>query len=174
MVKIIQNGNKTLRQVAKVVPIKNIGSKKLNKIILDMKKALNSQHDGVAIAAPQIDVPLRIFVVSGRIFDKDFGTHDYDPKNITGKKEDLVFINPEIVKLSREKEEVPEGCLSVRWLYGDVKRSTRATVKAYDENGNKIERGGSGILAQIFQHETDHLNGVLFIDKAKNIAEMKP
>ena len=85
---------------------------------------------------------------------------------------DLVFINPEIVKASKEKKEVDEGCLSVRWLYGKVRRSARVTLRAYNEKGERIERGASGLLAQIFQHEVDHLNGILFTDKAKEVWEM--
>ncbi len=69
---------------------------------------------------------------------------------------------------------MPEGCLSVRWFYGEVERSTNATIEAYDENAKKFTRGAGGLLAQIFQHETDHLNGILFIDKAKNIVDMPP
>ena len=68
--------------------------------------------------------------------------------------------------------EEEEGCLSVRWLYGKVVRSSRVTLHAYSEKGEKIERGASGLLAQIFQHEVDHLNGILFIDKAKEVWEM--
>ena len=64
-----------------------------------------------------------------------------------------------------------EGCLSVRPLWGQVERSVNATVEAYDENGNKFTQGAGGLLAHIFQHETDHLNGVLFIDKARHIRE---
>jgi peptide deformylase len=69
---------------------------------------------------------------------------------------------------------MPEGCLSVRWLYGDVERSTQATVTAYDEHGESFVRGASGLLAQIFQHEIDHLDGILFIDKAHNLEEVTP
>ena len=69
---------------------------------------------------------------------------------------------------------MPEGCLSVRWLYGEVKRSTNATILAYDEKGEKFTRGAGGLLAQIFQHETDHLDGILFTDKARNLEEMSP
>jgi peptide deformylase len=153
--------------------VKDISSAPIKKIIKDMIKALDEQDDGVAIAAPQIGVSLRIFVVSGKIFDEGFSSDDYvrDPKNT---HPDAVFINPEIIKLSREKKFMPEGCLSVRWLYGEVRRATRATVRAYDEHGKKFERGAGGLLAQIFQHETDHLDGVLFIDKARDVQEMKP
>ena len=89
-------------------------------------------------------------------------------------QKNLVFINPVISKLSREKTWVPEGCLSVRWLYGKTYRSTKATVTAYDENGKKFVRGASGLLAQIFQHETDHLKGILFIDHATEVREELP
>ncbi len=170
MVTIVQEGEKVLRTEAKEVPLKEIGSQKIAKVIADMKKALKTQDDGVAIAAPQIGVSLRIFVVSGRAFDID--KDEYEAGEQKGK--DLVCINPVITKLSRDKEDMDEGCLSVRYLYGKVKRSTKATVTAYDEHGRKFTRGGSGLIAQIFQHETDHLDGVLFIDKARDVVDMPP
>lgn len=182
MRKIVQKGDKILRQDAKEVSIKEIASSKIKKILREMSQALKSQNDGVAIAAPQIGYSLSIFVVSGKIFEKDFGKKDEvqtPPPNlprISGevKNKDLIFINPKISKLSREKEWLPEGCLSVRWLYGKTFRSKKATITAYDENGKKFTRGASGLLAQIFQHETDHLNGILFIDHAKDVKEELP
>jgi peptide deformylase len=163
---IVQDGDPVLREVAQTVPAKDIGGEKLTRIIADMKKALASQKDGVALAAPQIGVPLRIFVVSGNTL------REIDPKYQS--LSDLVFINPEIVKLSKEKEELEEGCLSVRYKYGRIMRAKKATVRALDESGKKFERGGSGLLAQIFQHETDHLDGILFIDKAYDVVEAPP
>jgi len=65
-----------------------------------------------------------------------------------------------------------EGCLSVRPIYGKVRRATRATVEAYDENGKKFVKEGVGLLAHIFQHEIDHLDGILFTDKAKDMYEV--
>lgn len=173
MASIVQKEDKVLRQVAKIVPVKDIPTEPIKKIIKAMQKALAAQDDGVAIAAPQIGESVRIFVVSGKVFDKGFEEKGY-VRNPKDTHDDVVFINPEIVKMSREKKFVPEGCLSVRWLYGEVRRATRATVRAYDEHGKKFERGGGGLLAQIFQHETDHLDGILFIDKAIDIQEMKP
>ncbi len=173
MVPILQKENKVLRYKALPVPIKQITSPKIQELITDMKKALASQDDGVAIAAPQIGSSYRIFVVSGKIFDPEFGEENYTGKNLS-RYEDLVFINPEFVKLSKKKTLLPEGCLSVRWLYGDVERSTQATVKAYNERGELFTRGASGLLAQIFQHEIDHLEGILFIDKARNLEEVLP
>jgi peptide deformylase len=165
VVPIVQNGAPVLRELAQTVPITEITSPKIQKIIADMKIALASQDDGVAIAAPQIGQPLRIFVVSGAVLSSA------DPKYTGG---DIVFINPELTKLSREKHDVEEGCLSVRWLYGKVKRSQKATIRGYDETGKRVLRGASGLLAQVFQHETDHLDGVLFIDKAHEVKDMPP
>ena len=119
MKKIVQKEDKVLRQHAKEIPISEIKTPKIKKVLKEMSQALTSQNDGVAIAAPQIGYKLSIFVVSGKIFHKDFERGE-DLKKISNKErpDDLVFINPKISKLSREKEWLPEGCLSVRWLYG--------------------------------------------------------
>jgi len=180
MVKIVQKENPILREKAKEVPVEEIGSKKVQKIITNMKKALATEPDGVAIAAPQIEESLRVFVMSKRVFKM----MPRRPANKTGigvptktsgeHFKDLVFINPRITKMSREKEESEEGCLSVRYLYGKVMRAKKATIEAYDERGKKFISGGSGIIAQIFQHECDHLDGILFTDKAKNLREILP
>ena len=164
--------------MAKEVPIKDITSPKIKKIIREMREAMDSQDDGVAIAAPQIGYSLRIFVVSEKVESIVKPSHEeMVDARIHNKKmptEKLVFINPVIKKISKEKHELEEGCLSVRYLYGHVSRGKKATVVAYDEEGKKFERGGTGLLAQIFQHEIDHLNGVLFIDKAKYVEEVLP
>jgi peptide deformylase len=164
-VPIVQNGAPILRELAQTVPVAEITSPKIQKVIADMKIALSGQDDGVAIAAPQIGQPLRIFVVSGAVLSHA------DPKYTGG---DIVFINPEITKVSREKHDVEEGCLSVRWLYGKVKRAQKATIRGYDDTGKRVLRGASGLLAQVFQHETDHLDGILFIDKAHDVRDMPP
>ncbi|PIR68672.1 peptide deformylase [Candidatus Nomurabacteria bacterium CG_4_10_14_0_2_um_filter_30_12] len=173
MKKIVQKEDKVLRQGTKDIPISEINTPKIQKILKEMSIALKSQSDGVAIAAPQIGYSLSIFIVSSKIFHKDFVRGDKEFEKIPDKEveKDLVFINPKISKLSREKEWLPEGCLSVRWLYGNTYRSKKAIVTAYDENGKKFQRGASGLLAQIFQHETDHLKGILFIDHAKDVRE---
>lgn len=179
MKEILGREKKVLRQKAKEILVKDIATPKIKKVLKEMSASLKSQNDGVAIAAPQIGYSLRIFVVSGKIFDEGFvrgQDENTSTKEIKKKKpsKDLVFINPKISKLSKEKEWVPEGCLSVRFFYGKTFRSMKAIVTAYDENGKKFTRGGAGLLAQIFQHETDHLNGILFIDHAKDVKEEKP
>jgi len=159
---IVQIGDQVLRNKAVEVPPTLFKTKKLADILQKMKVALDSQKDGVAIAAPQIGLPYRIFLVSEKAYHGN-------TKDIR-----LVFINPVIIKKSKTTEVMAEGCLSVRWKYGEVKRSVNTTVEAYDENGVKFTRVGGGLLSQIFQHETDHLDGVLFIDKAKNVVDQKP
>jgi peptide deformylase len=176
MKKILQKDASVLRKTAKEVPISNISTPKIKKIIQEMKEALHSQEDGVAIAAPQIGYSLRIFVVSKRVEDlsKPAKKQEAEEVDIEHTHEDVVFINPVIKKISKDKKVLEEGCLSVRYLYGKVSRGNKATVVAYDENGKKFERGGAGLLAQIFQHEVDHLDGILFIDKAKQLEEILP
>lgn len=168
---ILDRDNPILRETAEVVPLDKISSPKIQKIIERMKQALLSQDDGVAIAAPQIGESFRIFVVSGRV--KKIANKN-KVESADEKDEDLVFINPEILSLSKKKKKMEEGCLSVRWLYGEVERSEKAKIKAYDEKGKLVERGSSGLMAQIFQHEIDHLNGILFIDKAENVQNLPP
>jgi peptide deformylase len=143
-----------------------------------MQQALEEQDDGVAIAAPQVGENLRLFVMSRKVFDLVANDKNraetMDPKAETREFSDMIFINPKVIKLSKEKVDTEEGCLSVRWLYGKVRRSKKATVQALDENGEKILVGGSGLVAQIFQHEIDHLDGILFTDKAKDLQEILP
>jgi peptide deformylase len=182
-IKILQKEEPVLRETAKEVAIEDITSTKIQKVISEMKEALNSQDDGVAIAAPQIGYNLRIFVVSGKVDEiiaeakrnKSKKTIDeiVDEKPPV-RSPDMVYINPVMKKISKERKNMEEGCLSVRYLYGQVSRAKKATVVAYDEFGNKFERGGTSLVAQIFQHEMDHLDGILFIDKAENIEEILP
>ncbi len=175
MVEIVQNGHPVLRKVAKEVPLSDISTPKIVNVLSDMKKALHSQDDGVAIAAPQIGESYRIFVVSGKIFEEDFirgkGSQSHARREIKKAHPDLVFINPVFKKISKDRKLMAEGCLSVRPLYGKVRRATKATMEAYDEHGKKFTTSGSGLLAHIFQHETDHLDGILFIDKARDVHE---
>jgi len=175
---IIQKDNPTLRSLAKEVPVSEIGGPGIQEIIERMKKALHGEDDGVAIAAPQIDISLRIFVVSGKVPRlielQEKKETDVDLKDIKENYGDEVFINPKIIKSSKTKAVMEEGCLSIRWLYGKVKRSKQVTIEALNEKGEPVKRGASGLMAQIFQHEIDHLDGILFIDKATDIEEYEP
>lgn len=149
-----------LHKPMKEVPREMFGTKELTDIIRRMSASLRATEHGVAIAANQIAIPFRIFVVRGFVLeDKERSEEDAD----------RAFINPKITKLSRKKEVMEEACLSVPGYHGTIKRALKATVKAYDEEGIGFERGASGLLAQVFQHECDHLDGFLYTDKAEHV-----
>lgn len=156
---ILQESNKKLRKISQSVSLDLIGGKTLSADIQRMKDTLRLEYDGVAIAAPQIGILKRIFVVSGRIFASDDNT----------QPDDLILINPEIIKTSKKTQMMDEGCLSVRYNYGQVKRFTHVSIRYIDEKGQTQTRGAGGLLAHIFQHEIDHLDGILFIDKAHKL-----
>ena len=164
-----QEENKILRGTAEKVA--DIKSAEVKALIVKMAKAMFAEPDGIGIAAPQIGASLRIFLVA-----KDAAIKNAEElhKKINEelkerKKEYLVFINPVIKNTSSKKEKDIEGCLSVRGYYGNVTRSEKITVEYFDESGKKHVRGASGLFARVIQHELDHLEGILFTDKAKNI-----
>ncbi len=159
-IKIFAKGEKTLRLTAKEVPLNEIKKEKISEIIEKMKQAIIQQKDALAVAAPQIGESWRITVISEWALHPD----SEKPKEEFGF---LVFINPTTTKLSQKKSKMPEGCLSVPGVYGEVLRSEKTKVEAYDENGKKFNRGYSGLMAQAIQHEVDHLNGILFVDKTE-------
>lgn len=143
MLDIITIGDEVLRQKAE--PIKDFSSEL--GILVDAMFDTLKIDDGVGLAAPQIGVSQRLFVVD--IPD--------------GEKK--VFINPEIVETSQETVAFEEGCLSIPGIYTDVVRPKRVAVQARDINGKPFNMNVDGFLARVIQHEFDHLNGVLFIDR---------
>ncbi len=144
MNEIIVAGNPILKKVAE--PVTSF-DKKLKFLVNDMKKSLYAAN-GVGLAAPQIAVSKRIFVA-------DDGESGFE-----------AYINPQWVPDGEEKNIDVEGCLSVPELYGEVERFANVIVHYQDIHGKKKMRKASGLLARCIQHETDHLNGVLFIEKA--------
>lgn len=159
---IVQVGHPVLRQKAQEIPLADIPTPRIQAIIQRMREVLAAEPHGAALAAPQIGVPLRIFVVSHRILSEQ------DQQSSV----DMVCINPRIIKQARKKVRMDEGCLSVRGVYGYTRRSPQVTIEAYNERGERFVRGAGGILAQAFQHEIDHLNGILFIDHAEELWEV--
>ena len=168
--KIVQEGDKVLREISKEVKINDITSTEIKNLIKDMSAVLESTSNGVALAAPQIGINLRVFIADAGQLPPN--RESLDEKRTRGPY--LVFINPVILKQSRKSTQMSEGCLSVENIYGSVKRSDKLTVEAHDEHGKKFQRGASGLLAQIIQHETDHLHGKLFIDKATDLTKIDP
>lgn len=170
--------NPILRTVAKSVSVSEIKSPRIRALIARMGTLLVKEKYGVALAAPQVGEPLRLFIVSGKALARGNRNSPDEPREdtpISPKNKDMpippdqVYINPELLKLSRKKSLKHEGCLSIRGKWGVVSRAEKATVRAYDERGVRFTRGASGFLAHIFQHEMDHLEGVLYTDKAENV-----
>jgi peptide deformylase len=144
---IVKDPDPVLREKAKPVP--KI-TPNIHKLLDDMADTMYDA-EGVGLAAPQIGILKRVIVV-------DVG----DDNGL------IEMINPEIV--SKEGEQLgQEGCLSIPGLRGDVNRAMKVTVKGLDRNGDEIVITGSELLARAFQHEVDHLNGVLFTDLAQSV-----
>jgi len=151
VLKIVTHPNEILRQ--KAVKIKDPLAYDVQKLIPEMIDTM-LKKDGVGLAAPQIGLSIRLIVVRYK---------DYD----------LVLMNPKIIFKSLTKDWDEEGCLSVPDTFGEVKRSKKIIVKYIDSQGNEQKMPASGMLARVIQHEIDHLDGVLFIDKAKNIRKLE-
>ncbi len=169
---IPEHENPVLRSVSIPVPIEEITGTEIRALIKEMRTLLTKEDYGVALAAPQIGAAVRVFIVSGRALAR--AEQDEDDKTEPPALPDQVYINPELTSVSRARRDKHEGCLSVRGKWGMVPRAEKATVRAYDENGVRFTRGASGFLAHIFQHEMDHLEGILYTDKAVELYDDKP
>lgn len=142
---IIKAGDKILKQKAE--PVGKI-DRKIKQLLDDMAQTMY-KADGVGLAAPQVGISLRIVVI-----DAGDGL--------------IELINPIIIE-KKGLETASEGCLSVPGIWGDVERASEVTVEALNREGKKIRMTGTGLLGRAFQHEIDHLEGILFIDLAKTL-----
>ncbi|MGB6219999.1 peptide deformylase [Haloferula sp.] len=158
---IVQYGHPVLRERCK--PVEKIDDE-LNKLVADMLETMYDA-EGVGLAAPQVGVALRLAVVDV----------SHDPEcisflKVNGEKAELssimplVFINPEL-DLGAEREKDTEGCLSIRDVRADVNRPISLKASLPQIDGSTLEIETDGLLARAIQHETDHLNGVLFVDR---------
>lgn len=162
---IVETADPVLHRKADAVPEKDFGTPELVATVERMLAVLDTEKDGVALAASQIGIPLRIFVVRhDRVLPPAEGA---PPEPEIG-----IYINPVLVRTSRRNILMDEGCLSVRRVYGKTMRHERATVSARLPDGTSFERGAGGVLAQAFQHEIDHLDGILFTDHATDLVEI--
>jgi len=150
---IVTMENPLLRQKSKKVTRFGDG---LADLVADMFDSLHAAR-GLGLAAPQIGVLQRVFIVD---MPPDY---DEDGNEIEPAKA-YVLVNPEIVK-ARGEEEMEEGCLSVPGYRGLVKRATSVTIKGQDVKGREVRYRAEDLLAQAFQHELDHLDGVLYVDR---------
>jgi peptide deformylase len=156
--KVVYIGDERLRQKAKKVKRFTPG---LEQLAQDMIETMRS-YQGVGLAGPQIGVMQRVFVAEIPVPEDE----DTEPHPQSGKT--YVLVNPEIVKTSKSIVEGQEGCISIPTWYGLVERSEWVEVKAQDIDGRKIKLKVNDLLARIFLHEIDHLNGVLFINHIKD------
>jgi peptide deformylase len=143
----------SLREKSIAVGLEEIKSKKLKGLYSDMMKTMK-EKDGVGLAAPQVGRNIRLIAVNT-------------------KDGVICMINPKITKKSWAKEWSEEGCLSVPGVYGQVKRHKKINCIYFDKNGVKIKIQAEGLMAVVIQHETDHLDGILFIDKAKKLKKVE-
>lgn len=144
---ILQTGNPILRE--KCVPVGNVDLN-LIKLLDDMKETLKDAQ-GAGLAAPQVGKNIRVFIV-----DTEDGYYE--------------FINPKILGVSGSQYGV-EGCLSVKGKWGDVKRPKKVTVEATDRYGNRFKVVARDFFARAVCHENDHLDGILYTDKANNLRD---
>lgn len=128
--------------------------------------------EGIGLAAPQVGLTWRLFVTHVPAHRDDPET-DPNPNLPTTSEEPLVFFNPEITESSRDLAPYDEGCLSLPGILGEVRRPSIITVRATDLKGNTFELRAAGLLARCIQHEIDHLDGVLIIDKMSHLSRMK-
>jgi peptide deformylase len=156
--KIITHPHEVLRRKAR--PVETFDAD-LQRLIDDMIETMRAAP-GVGLAAPQVNESLRLAVI-------EYGDEPEDEDAEPPKKKLFTLINPEISRSSTETEVASEGCLSIPGLVGDVERALTVTVKALNRRGQPVKVKAGGWLARIFQHEIDHLNGVLFIDKAVKV-----
>jgi len=160
--KIIEFGNPLLRQKAKAVTKEELSDKKLKDFLKRMATTMDSE-EGIGLAAPQVGVSKTIFLM-----------HMHPTKSRPKLKEQgvVVVVNPKIAGYSKEKQEDWEGCLSLPNVYGKVLRSKTIKVSYEDENGHKVKRELANLEARIFQHEYDHVNGILFVDRMKDMSSL--
>lgn len=153
MLKIITQPNPILRKKAKAISLAEVKARELAKLISDMGKTM-IKTDGAGLAAPQIGRSLRLAVINS-------------------KDGPICLINPKITRKSWATELGQEGCLSIPGIFGKVKRHKKITLIYYDQDGKKIKQTVQGLMARVMQHEIDHLDGILFIDKATGVENAK-
>jgi peptide deformylase len=150
---IITEGHPTLRKVAKKVALRELETPLFQQLIDDMFETMYDAP-GIGLAAPQVNVGKRLFTVDLQDEDEAHGP--------------LVVINPKFTVVEGEVE-ATEGCLSVPGMVGEMTRYERVVCTGLDRDGKKIVLEGTGLFARCLQHEMDHLDGILYIDKAKDV-----
>jgi len=162
ILKVARLGHPVLRKTTDKVDIEKISSKEIQRLIDDMIDTMR-EYEGIGLAAPQVHQSLQISAIESEKNPRYPGAPDI-PLNI--------LINPEIARMSEETVEGWESCLSIDDLRGKVSRSTEVDVLAYNREGEKIILDASGVLAVVLQHEIDHLNGMVYLDRMKDFTTL--
>jgi peptide deformylase len=158
ILKVARMGHPVLRRKARAIEKSEIKGTPVQKLVDDMIDTMVEYH-GVGLAAPQIHESLRIFVAA-----LDAGDGEEGPQ-----AEPVVLINPEITVVGADIVEDWEGCLSIPDIRGRVPRAKEIKVRAYDRRGDRIELRAHDFPARVIQHETDHLDGILFFDRMRSL-----
>jgi peptide deformylase len=158
ILKVARMGHPVLRSKARTLDRGEIASASIQKLIDDMIETMIEYH-GVGLAAPQVHEGLRVFVAS-----LDMPGDDEDAERAAP----LAIINPDIVPIGSEVVEDWEGCLSIPDIRGRVPRAKEIRVRAFDRRGERIELRAHDFPARVIQHETDHLDGILFFDRMRS------
>ena len=152
ILKVARMGHPVLRQRARPLDPSEIRGAPIQKLIEDMFETMTEYH-GIGLAAPQVHESVRLFVA---------GLESGEPLP------PIVLINPEIVPTGTAIVDDWEGCLSIPDIRGQVPRAQEISVKAYDHKGKRIEMTARAYAARVIQHETDHLDGILFLDRMRS------
>ncbi|PIS05033.1 MAG: peptide deformylase [Candidatus Buchananbacteria bacterium CG10_big_fil_rev_8_21_14_0_10_42_9] len=143
--------DRNLRAPCRKLSKADIVSKAMQKFMLDMDATMHDAN-GIGLAAPQVDLNIQLVLINT-------------------KEGPLYLFNPKIIRYSRKKEEAEEGCLSIIGAYGVVPRSESITVQALNPSGQKVKFRAAGLFARVIQHEVDHINGTLYVDRATSMVE---
>jgi peptide deformylase len=154
ILKVSKMGHPVLRQKARPIEPKELKTVPLQKLIDDMMETMD-EYSGIGLAAPQVHESLRIFVAH------------LDPEG-RGSGDPMAIINPDIEIIGSAMIEGWEGCLSIPDIRGRVPRAAQIRVTALDRHGKRIEINAKDFPARVIQHETDHLNGILFFDRMRS------
>jgi peptide deformylase len=160
ILKVARMGHPVLRQKARAIDRSEIRNPVVQKLIDDMIETMVEYH-GVGLAAPQVHEDLRLFVAS----------LDHDDAGESAPKP-IAIINPEITPVGSEIDEDWEGCLSIPDIRGRVPRAAEIKLRAWDRDGERIELHARHYPARVIQHETDHLDGILFFDRMRSLGSL--
>ena len=165
ILKVARMGHPVLRAKARPLQASEIRAPEVQRLIDDMFDTMH-EYQGIGLAAPQVHASVRLFVAGVRRDDDDDEESDADDVP------EMALINPEITIVGRETVDDWEGCLSIPDVRGRVPRARQIVVRAYDRTGKRVEIKASNFTARVIQHETDHLDGVLFFDRMKSFESL--